>query len=149
MKHADGSVETVKKAFVLRAGDELKTGKNGTLTLDLLGGSIFRMGENSTFELTREPQSYRQRFGSIVYQLLCLRKTGRACVKVSTTNACACVRGTKFLLETRTGWTRLRVYEHTVDFYNLKGKQKHVLVGAGFESVIVGSKPPSAPKRFG
>ena len=38
--------------------------------------------------------------------------------------------GTKFSIETRPGWTRLLVYEHTVDVVNLKGKNKHVAVTA-------------------
>ncbi len=143
--HPDGSTETVKDRIAIRPGDRIDTGKDGRLVLRLAGGSTFELSPSSAFVFVGESRrelTLKQLLGEILYRLTSRR------AKVTTVNACACVRGTSFSLKTRPGWTRLRVYEHTVDFYNLAGKRKHVLVKAGFESVVVGSKPPTPPRRF-
>ncbi len=147
VEHPDGSTEPLGTKVNLHPGDTVKTGANGHVELLLANGAVIHLSPNSDFEiitLNEKAVTYGEKLGKVLYDLKCAILDCR----VLTTNAVVAVRGTSFSIETRAGWTRLRVTRHTVDFSNPKAPGKHVPVKAGFESVVVGSKPPTAPKRF-
>jgi hypothetical protein len=58
------------------------------------------------------------------------------------------IRGTTFTVEARSAWARVRVYDGTVTFQNLRGRVRTVTVGKGYESVVRGDAPPTKPRRF-
>lgn len=137
----DGSRAPLNSETILRPGDTIRThGDRALAVLTFADGSKVALGPDSSFRLEGDTT-----LAGVLGKLRLLLKRR---YRVRTPNACACVRGTVLTVEATRKSTRLRVYEHSVRFFNRGRRKPKVTVRAGFESSVRGAKPPTRPQRF-
>ncbi len=105
----------LKKDDILSLGQEVSTGDDGIIELEMWDGAVMRMAPNSTVKITDDfcdKRNIFQRQGNLWYKLKKLLGGGK--FEVSDERIAMGVRGTEFTVETRDEKTTLRVYESSV-----------------------------------
>jgi hypothetical protein len=116
----------LKKDDILSYGEEVSTGDDGIIELEMWDGAVLRMAPNTTIKITSDfcdSRSIFQKQGSIWYKIKKFIGGGKFEV-VSDNRTAIGVRGTEFTVETREDKTILRVYEGSVDIRPI-GKGLH------------------------
>jgi hypothetical protein len=132
--------ERARDTRPLYYGDELRTGAGSEATVDRSGGGELKLRAGTAF-VPVGPASARLRAGK-------LKANVDRYLRVSTPNAAAAVTRGVFKLFARRSSSRDRTFDGTVAFGNTRGTRRTVEVRAGYESVVRGSNPPTAPARF-
>lgn len=118
------TINRTESAAQLKEGDyivkkeEIKTGEDGYVKMELNDGSVIVLGPNSSIyideDMCETARTFvRFRFGSLWTKIKKLLGGGK--FEVSTERACACVRGTEFSVESDGKRDIVRVYESTVE----------------------------------
>lgn len=116
----------VKKDDILSHGEEVSTGDDGIIELEMWDGAVLRMAPNTTVKITSDfcdTRNIFQRQGSIWFKIKKLIGGGKFEV-ITTGRSAIGVRGTEFTVETSEEKNTLRVYEGSVDIKPL-GKGIH------------------------
>ncbi len=112
------NAEQLKVGYDIVENEEIRTGDDGFVKLELEDGSVMIVGPNSslmfTVNLCKETKTLiKFTIGSLWTKVKKLIGGGK--FEVSTERACACVRGTEFSVETNGTRDIVRVYESTVE----------------------------------
>lgn len=107
----------LEKSDVLKIDEEITTGENSNLELELYDGSVIRVGPNSKLKIAGDfcdSRTYIQLYiGKIYSKIIKLVNGGK--LEIHSETAVAGVRGTKFSVEVTTSETVVNVYEGSVE----------------------------------
>jgi hypothetical protein len=106
----------LKKDDILYLGEEVSTGDDGVVEIELWDGSFIRMAPNTTIKIIDEycaPPKIIQITGKIWNKIK--RTIGGHSFEVNGRRLCACVRGTEFSTEFNDVIDIVKVYESSVE----------------------------------
>ncbi len=112
------SAAQLKEGNMIVKREEIRTGEDGYVKMELTDGSVIILGPNSSIYIDEDMCEMartliRFSFGSLWTKVKKLIGGGK--FEVSTERGCACVRGTEFSVETNSERDIVRVYEGTVE----------------------------------
>ncbi len=106
----------LNKDDILYLGEEVSTGADGIVELEIWDGAILRMAPNTTIEITKEfcdTRSIFQKYGNVWVKMKHLLGGGK--FEISTKCAVDGNRGTEYTVEATSEITVTRVYEGSVE----------------------------------
>lgn len=140
----------------LSEGDRIKTALNSRVELDLPDGSVLKINENSTFDITelKDPETDKEdkmsftlwagKFWGSFKKIF----TGRQERTVNSPSAVVAIRGTTIEMDVDIKQkTTVRVFEGTVSVKS-KATKEEVTLNANQETIVEKGKSPTKPTAF-
>ncbi|MBA3066276.1 FecR family protein [bacterium] len=135
-----------KTGDFLFEGDRVKTGKKARAVINFISGIDIDVNEETEFtiKLSERQGGKREEMDMILGEILSKVRPGGD-YRVRTPQAVTAVRGTKFGVRAKKGFTEVYVLEGAVDVSNSYGK---IICNPGEKTTIGAGEPPAAPEKM-
>lgn len=131
--------------FELRRGEEIRTGRDGELTLQVdPNGSKILLHSNSAFVRAEKDESEFELSTGMLKAWVMLASSRRNPIRIKTASSAVAVRGTEFEVLATAQTTETRVYSGQVEVTPLAGGEP-ILVGEGQKVIVEKSGKISGP----